>query len=91
MEEVNVAGGKKCRKWHFFCTVLCCISYARFFYKFFKLFRTSMASLDPETVQLLTFYILSAMFTGMGGPAERLSLALVPCSNVLSMIVKLAN
>ena len=27
----------------------------------------------------------------MGGPAERLSLALVPCSNVLSMIVKLAN
>ena len=71
------------------CTVLYFV--CQVFYKFFKLFRTSMASLDPETVQLLTFYILSAMFTGMGGPAERLSLALVPCSNVLSMIVKLAN
>ena len=30
--------------------------------------------LDPETVQLLAFSILSAMFTGVYGPPEKLSL-----------------
>ena len=89
MEEVNVGGGK-CSKWHVCCAVLCYISYTKF-RKPFEFFETSIASLDPETVQLPAFSILSAMFTGVCGPPEKLSLALVPCSNVLCMIVKLAN
>ena len=60
------------------------------FRKFLKFFRTSIASLDPETVQLPAFSILSTMFTGACGLPEKLSLALVPRSNVLRMIVKLA-
>ena len=84
MEEGNV-GGKKHRKWHIWC--------AKFhlprFHKFLKFFRTSIASLDPETVQLPAFYTLFAVFTGACGPPEKLSLALVPCSNVLCTIVKL--
>ena len=50
----------------------------------------SIASLEPETVQLPAFYILSAMFTGACNPPEKLSLALVQPSNVLRMILKLA-
>ena len=46
-------------------------------------------SLDPETVQLSAFYIPSAVFTGACGPPEKLSLTLVPCSNVLHMIAEL--
>ena len=55
-----------------------------------KFFGTSIASLDPETVQILAFSILSAMFTGACGPPEKLSVALVPRSYVLRMTVKLA-
>ena len=43
--------------------------------KSLKFFRTSIASLDPETVELPAFSILSAMFTGACGPPEKLSLA----------------
>ena len=91
MEEVNV-GAKKRRKWHSrnVCSaVLRYISYAKF-RKSLTLFGTSIASLDPETVQLLAFSILSAMFTGTCDPPEKLSLALVPPLNVLRMTVKLA-
>ena len=38
----------------------------------------------------LTSSTLSAMFTGACGPPEKLSLALVPRSHVLRMIVQLA-
>ena len=58
--------------------------------KFLKFFGNSIASLDLETVQLPSFSILSAMFTGACGPPEKLRLALMSCSNVLCMIVKLA-
>ena len=60
------------------------------FCKSLKFFGTYITSLDPETVQLPAFSILSAMFTGVCGPLEKLSLALVPRLNVLHMIVKLA-
>ena len=73
---------EKCTKWQVCCAVLRFISYAKFF-------GTSVASLDPETVQLPAFSILSAMFTGACGPPEKISLALAPRSNVLRMIVKL--
>ena len=52
-----------------------------------KFFLTSIASLDPETVELPAFYMLPAMFTGARGPLEKLSLALVPR---MRMIMKLA-
>ena len=81
MEEVN-EGGEKCRKWRICCAVLRYISYAKSL--------KYIASLDPETVQLPTFSILSVMFTGACGRPEKISLALVPYSNVLHMIVKLA-
>ena len=72
--------------------LLCCTIFrTTSFRKSFKFFETSIASLDPETVQLLVFSILSAMFTGACGLPENLSLTLVPYSNVLCMIVKLAN
>ena len=61
------------------------------FHKSLKFFGTSIASLDPETVQLPAFSTLSAMFTGACGPPMKLSLALVPRSNVLLMVVKLAH
>ena len=67
---------------HVCCTVLSNIPYAKFSLKFTG---TSIVSLDPETVQLLAFYILSAMFTGACGPPEKLSLALVQRLNVLCM------
>ena len=54
-----------------------------------KFFQTSIASLDPEKVQLPTFYILSTMFTGARGLPGKLRPALVKHSNVLCMIVKL--
>ena len=73
------------RKWHVFCAVL-----RSSFYKSLKFLETSIASLDPESVQLPAFSILSAMFTGACGPPEKLSLALVPRSCVLRMIVSLA-
>ena len=66
-----------------FAPLYCAIFRTPRFRKSLKCFRTSIASLDPETV-------LSAMFTGACGPPEKLSLALAPRSNVLRMIVKLA-
>ena len=54
MEEVNV-GGKKRRKWHVFCAILCCSSYS----KFSQIL--PITSLDPETVQLPAFSIISAV------------------------------
>ena len=60
------------------------------FHKTLKFFGTSIAPFDSETVELPAFSIPSAMFTGACGPPEKLSLALVPRSNVLRMIVKLA-
>ena len=55
-----------------------------------KFFVTLIARLDPETVELPAFSILSTMFTGVCDPPEKLSLALVPCLNILRLIVKLA-
>ena len=91
IEEVN-EGGEKRRKWHSrnVCSaVLRYISYTTFS-QILEVLRVFLASLDPETVQLPAFYMLSAMFTGACGPPEKLSLALVPRLNVLRMIVKLA-
>ena len=69
-----------------------CNSYAICFHKSLTFFRASIASLDPETVELPPFSILSAMFTGGSGPPEKLSLApgfgTTP-ENVLCMIVKI--
>ena len=88
MEEVDVSG-KKAGNGTF-----AALYWAKFpmprFLKSLKFFRTSIASLDPETVQLLAFSILSAMFTGACGPPEKLSLALALLLNVLYRIVKLA-
>ena len=58
--------------------------------KSLKFFSTYIASLDPETVQLPAFSILSAMLTEACGPPEKLSLVLVERSYVLRMTVKLA-
>ena len=58
MEEVNVGGKKP------FAVLYCAIFRSLSFRKSLKFFRTSIASLDPETVQLPTFSILSAMFIG---------------------------
>ena len=68
----------------------CAIFQTPHFHKSLKFFRTSIASLDPETVKLPAFSILSAMFTEVCGPPEKLSLTLVSHSNVLRTIVKLA-
>ena len=70
----------------------CAIFLTPSFQKSLKFFGTSIASLDPETVQLTAFsiHVLSAMFTRACGPPEQLSLALVQRSKVLRMIVKLA-
>ena len=89
MEEVNVGGKINAGNGTF-----AALYYAMFctpsFRKSLKFFGTSITSLDPETVELPAFYILSAMFTGACGPPEKLSLVLVPRSNVLRMIVQLA-
>ena len=64
MEEVNV-GEKKHTVGN---GMFAALYYATFcmpsFRQSFKFFRTSIVSLDPETVQLRAFSILSAMFTG---------------------------
>ena len=60
--------GTKCRKWHICCTVLHYISYMPSFCNSLKFLETSIALLDPETVQLPAFSILSAMFTGTMWP-----------------------
>ena len=66
-----------------FAALYCAIFRTPSFRKSLKFFGTSIASLDPETVQLPAFSILSVMFTGACGPPEKLSLALVPRSYVL--------
>ena len=89
MEGLNIGGKKNTRNGKLAALYCCAIFRTPSFRRSSKFFRTSVASLDPETVQLPAFYILSAMFTGACGPPEKLSLALVPRSNVLRMIVKL--
>ena len=73
-----------------FAALYCAIFRTQSFRKSLKFFGTDIASLDPETVQLPAFSILSAMFTGVCDPPEKLSLALVQRSIFLRMIVKLA-
>ena len=84
MEEVNV-GGKNTGNGMFaalYCAIFCMPS----IHKSLKCLDFHNASLDPETVQLAAFFILSIMFTGVCGPPEKLSLALV--LNVMRMNVK---
>ena len=83
MEEVNV-GGKSAGNGTS-AALYCAISRTPSVCKSLKFFGTSIASLDPETVQLPAFSMLSAMFTGACGPPEKLSLALGARSNVLRM------
>ena len=73
-----------------FAALYCAIFRTPSLSKSLKLFGTSIASFDPEKVQLRAFYLLPAMFTGACGSPEKLSLVLVPRSYVLRMIVKLA-
>ena len=68
MEEVNV-GGKNAGNGTF-AALYCAIFRTPSFRKSLKFFGTSIASLDPETIQLPAFSILSAMFTGVCGPPE---------------------
>ena len=63
---------------YFVCQVFCSKSLK---------FGTSIAFVDPVTVQLPPFSILSAMFTGSCGPPEKLNLPFVLRSNILRMIV----
>ena len=88
MEEVNV-GGKTRWKRHVCCAGLRCISYAKFsqILEVLRDFHRLFGSRNSPTTGIS---ILFAMFTGACGPLEKLSLALVPRSNVLRMIVKLA-
>ena len=72
MEEV-IFGGKKLAGWCVCCAVLyCAIFNAPSFRKSLKFCETSIASLDPETVNLLMFSILSVMFTVACGLPEKL-------------------
>ena len=64
MKEVNVGGEKKTGNGTF-AALYCAIYRTPSFRKSVKFFGTSIASLDPETVQLPAFSILSAMFTGV--------------------------
>ena len=63
-----------------FAALYCAIFCKPSFCKSLEFFRTSIPSLDPETVKVLTFYVhaLSNMFTGVCGPPEKLRFALVP-------------
>ena len=63
-----------------YCTIFCTPS--------FQNSGTSIASLDPKTVQLLALSTLSAMFTGACGLPEKLSFALVLHLNVIHMTAK---
>ena len=65
-----------------FVVLYCAIFHKLNFHKSLKFFGTSIASLDPETVELPAFSILSAMFTGACDPPEKLSLTLVQRLNV---------
>ena len=63
MEEVNV-GGKNAGNGTF-AALYCAIFRTPSFRKSLKFFGNSIASLDPETVQLPASYKLSAMFIGV--------------------------
>ena len=89
MEEVNVDGEKNAGN-GVFAALYCARFRTPSFHKSLKFFGTSIASLDPETVELPAFNILSAMFTGACGPPKKLSLTLVSRSNILGLIVKFA-
>ena len=84
MEEVNV--GEK----HAGNAVLETNAAPYFMRQVFESSSGLSSPLDPETVQLPAFSILSAMFTGACGSPEKLSLALVRRPYVLRMIVKFA-
>ena len=79
MEEVNV--GEK----HAGNAVLETNAAPYFMRQVFESSSGLSSPLDPETVQLPAFSILSAMFTGACRPPEKLSLALVQRSYVLRM------
>ena len=64
-----------------FAALYCTIFRKPNFRKSLKFFGTSIASLDPETVHLPAFSILSAMFTGACGPPENPSLDSAPHSD----------
>ena len=89
MEQVSV-GEKTPKKT---ARLLCCAALFRTpsFRKSVNFCRTSIASLDSETVQLPASSILSAMFTGACGPPEKLSLALVPRSYDQDNILRLTR
>ena len=53
----------------------------------FEVLRDFHRLFGSRNSRILAFSILSAIFTGACGPPEKLSLALVPCSNVLRMTV----
>ena len=89
-EELNVGGEKEPVGNATFAALYYVIFCATSFCKSLNFFGTSIASLDPETLQLPAFYILSAMFTGACVSQEKLSLDLASRSNVLRMIGKLA-
>ena len=69
-----------------YSSILCTPSFC----KSLKFFMTWLPSPLWIQEQEPAFSILSAMFTGAFGLSEKLSLTLVPCANVLRMIVKLA-
>ena len=86
MKEVNVSGEKNAENGKF-----AALYYIRMlsFCKISKYVGTSIASLDSETVNYL-HSPYSLPFYRSVWPPEKLSLALVPHSNVLCMIMKLA-
>ena len=86
MEEVNAC--EKNAGNGMFATLYAALYFcAPSFKKSLKFFRTSIASLNPETVELPSFYMLSTMFKGARGPPEKVSLTLAPHSNILRVIV----
>ena len=92
MEEVN-EGGENAGNGilETFASLYCAIFRKPGSCKSLKFLVTSITFLDPETVELLAFYVLSTMFKGVCGPPEKLSLALVQCLNVLCMIMKVVH
>ena len=73
-----------------FAVLYCATFRTPSFHKSLKCFGTSIASMDPESPTTGILHSLSAMFAGVCGPPEKLSLALVPRLNVLRMSMKLA-
>ena len=78
MEEENVGEKKKPARNCTFAALYCAMFCAQSFRKSLKFIGTSTASLDPKTVDLPAFSILSAMFTGAcSTPETRFGTALV--------------